>query len=538
MKRRNLLLLNSSAALLAAGLYLALNLISCNLNFRLDMTRGGLYSVNTATKKVLAGLDAPAVLTLYASRDLPPQVAVIDDYLRNMLREYEAIGKGKVKVRIIEAANDDAVAKEALERGIQPVVFDIFEKEKYEQREGFFGLAVQYKDKTERIPFIADAGNLEYDITSRINLLQKGITKRLGFVTAGEAKSFNRLDPEFVKHIRTRFDITEVELTPEQKDLPDVLVLLGPSAKFTDAQLYALDRYIAGGGAVFCAPDVLDVNLPAFVATPIAETGLTTLLEHYGVLVSSGLVMDKQSQPIEVARKHNGAMMRNIVQYYPLVSAANLNRQFPPVSGLDSLFLPFTAPLMITTNSGTRTILALSSPDSWVKAASQGPKQKNRNIALVLEVVNLNPFDPFIKEVPAKPTGPYALAVFLERAFTPFYQAPPKGVTAQEPLVSKPGRMIVTGTSRFIVSDFRMPDSNYIFFMNCAEWLAQSDSLIAIRSKTADFTPITELPAGKKSLIKYANITLPPLLAVLAGLVIWRLNLRRRARNRKMFGTK
>ena len=80
-----------------------------------------------------------------------------------------------------------------------------------------------------------------------------------------------------------------------------------------------------------------------------------------------------------------------------------------------------------------------------------------------------------------------------------------------------------------------MPSENYIFFMNCAGWLAQDEALTEIRSKAAGFAPLAEIPASSKTLVKYANILLPPLFTALCGIVLWRLNLRRRARNARFF---
>ncbi|MDD4005513.1 MAG: GldG family protein [Elusimicrobiaceae bacterium] len=537
MKRNRLFLNVTAAALLATGIFAAANLLSYNLNFRADLTRGGIYSVNPATRKLVSALPAPVVITLYVSRELPGEVAAINDYLRNILRDYEAIGSGRIKVRIVETGNDDSVAKEAVARGVVPVVFDIFAKEKYEQRNGFFGLTIQYKDKTECIPFISNADNLEYDITSRINALVNGIAKRIGFITAGGAKSLESLDPEFVSLLRTQFELTEVGLEPGSKELPDALILLSPSRKFSAAQLYALDRYVSGGGSLFCALDRLDVNLRGFVAVPVEPTGIEDLLAHYGLEVSSALVMDRQSQPMEVARKNNGAVLRNIVQYYPLVSAGSLDRLFPPVAALDFLFLPFVSPVSVTAKDGISTIIARSSPNSWSRPLAAGVASGTRDTPGAFAELNIGPFTDFIKGVPARPDGPYALAVCLQRIFPPYFSAPPKGVVPAPPAPPGQGRIIVVGTSRFVVSDFRMPDSNYIFFMNCAEWLALDPSLIAIRSKATDFAPLDELSASGKAMVKYANILLPPLLAVLAGLAVWRFNLRRRAGNVRKFGS-
>lgn len=531
MKRKTFLFGALCAALLGTALYGAANLLSYNLSFRADLTRGKIYSITAGTKQLLAELDAPVILTLYISRELPPQVAVINDYTRNILREYENAGHGKVKIRVFEVSPGDAASREASERGVTPVVFDVFGKEKFEQREGVFGLVLQYKDKTERLPFIAGAENLEYDITSRINILTKKTLKRIGFVTSGGAQGLGALNPDFAKYLRTQFDISELKLDPANAAMPDALMLLGPAEKLAPAELYALDRYVSGGGALLCALDRLDVNLKGFVATPAPDTGLDPLLEHYGVRVSTMLALDTQNRPVEIMRKAEAAVLRNVVQYYPMISAKILNRGFPPSASLSALLLPFASPVYVTARDGSKNYIAGTSRASWLK-----PRDAGRKINGIL-ALDISPLSDYIKTLPAKPTGPYPLAASLQKTFTPYFSAPPSGVTA--PAVSaagaKAGRIIVIGTSRFISADFEMPSENYVFFMNCAGWLAQDEALTAIRSKAAGFAPLSEIPAASKTLVKYANILLPPLFTALYGLVMWRLNLRRRARNARLF---
>ncbi|MFA6583077.1 MAG: GldG family protein [Elusimicrobiaceae bacterium] len=518
--KRNFLANTLTAGLLACGIYISLNALSYKVHARADFTRGKIYSVSPASAKITQALPETVLLTVYASKELPPQIAVAKDYLINTAREYQTASKGKVRYRLVEV-QDGETAREATERGITPVMFDIYSKEKFEQREGFFGLTVQYKDKTERIPFVADIKTLEYDITALINFMVKGTPRRLGFVTAGGGKSFNELPAGLVQNLRTRFEITEEDLANPGKTFPDILVILSPDKKFTDGELSALDNFLAAGGALFTAADNQGIMLKSFLAQP-NDTGLNAFLARHGISVEPDMVMDRQSQAIQIARQNGDYAVKNTVDYFPLLNVADLNTDTPPTASLGQLFFPFCAPLNITARDAvSQAVLAKSSRESWVKPTGMPDAKADSGF------ININPFEPFIKSVPDIYSGPYNLAVFLENKF------PASG--AATPVSEKAGRIIAVGTGKFIIENIELPDNNYLFFLNCLEWLGQDSEMIAIRSKSASFSPLMELPAGKKAFIKYANVLLPPLCAVLLGLAMWRVNVLRRRKNRALY---
>jgi len=150
---------------------------------RVDVTRGQLYSISPATREYLAQLQEPLLLRGYFSAKTHPLLAPLVPQLRDLLREYEVAGRGKVRVEIIDPATDPELEKEANEKyGIRPMPFQVADRYQSSIVSSYFDVLVQYGDQHEVMDFAdlievkADAQpdlevqlrNPEHDITSAI----------------------------------------------------------------------------------------------------------------------------------------------------------------------------------------------------------------------------------------------------------------------------------------------------------------------------------------------------------------------------------
>lgn len=529
-KKTQLRLSSSAGIFLLAAIAVALNIVSHFAHFRLDLSKGSVYSISGASVKMLRELPDPVVVKVYYSRDLPPQVSVARNYLRDLLTEYSSSSKGKLRFSFIETDESRASRDEALSNGIVPVRFDIFSKEKFEQREGFLGLTLQFRDKKDAIAFLGDTAGLEYELTSRIKTLAAREKQVLGFVSGYGALGPEELEEGLAGRLQLLYEIRKIdfEAIPADSGIPagiQTLFFLGPDRRISDKGLYLLDRYLLSGRSLCLAIDTKKADMRSFSARD-NDTGLLPFLAAHGLQVRPVLVMDAQSQPIQISARQGDFVVSNIVKYPPFVVSGDLNQEHPLTKGLDSLVLPFSSPVDISSaaSSARTDVLARSSPRSWAGASGSGYE-------------NLNPFrQEDISEKDSK--GPFVLAAALQDKFRPYFPKPPEGVKTGAPLPgqSKTGRIVLITTSAFLRKEYRMPESNYHFFLNMADWLSQDDELIAIRSKSVRFHPLREIPAPLKTVIRYVNMLLPPLIAAAVGLIFWKLRGKRRAAAARAYG--
>src|SRR6266576_3827093 len=162
--------LRLGTVLLAAAL-VVVNLFGRHIGGRIDLTPGRSYTLAPATKRILGALPDLVTLKLFASSALPPQVAFLKRDLDDLLRDYRAAGRGRVKVVVQDPSADSAALREARTLGIPAVQFNVLGKGELQVKEGYLGLAVRYADGVKTIPFVQQTNDLEYRLTSDIRSL-------------------------------------------------------------------------------------------------------------------------------------------------------------------------------------------------------------------------------------------------------------------------------------------------------------------------------------------------------------------------------
>lgn len=143
-----------TTVLLAAN-FLAANLWLTPISWaRADVTEGNIYSISDVTRNYLAQLREPLLIRGYFSAQTHPLLAPLIPQLRDLMKEYEIAGKGKVRIEIIDPAEDPKLEQEAGETyGIKPVPFQIASRYKASVVNSYFDILVKYGDQHEVLNF-------------------------------------------------------------------------------------------------------------------------------------------------------------------------------------------------------------------------------------------------------------------------------------------------------------------------------------------------------------------------------------------------
>ena len=123
-------------------------------SLRLDVTEGKLFSISDATYNYLDQLQEPLLIRGYFSAQTHPLLAPLVPQLRDLLKEYEVAGAGKVRVEIIDPADDPAMEQEANQKyGIRSVPFQVADRHRASLVNSYFNVLVQYGDSHEVLGF-------------------------------------------------------------------------------------------------------------------------------------------------------------------------------------------------------------------------------------------------------------------------------------------------------------------------------------------------------------------------------------------------
>jgi len=317
-------LLSGTGLLLAAGLFLAVNIIS-NLwfpYFRLDMTESKLFTLSDGTRNILRKLEEPITLNLYVSRKPLAEYPLLSNYavrVRDMLREYREHADGMLTVNVIDPEPFSEAEDQAVAEGVRNVPVGGGKNQAY------LGLVgVNSTDDRRAIPFLAPGkeASLEYEVTKLIYNLAYPEKRVVGILSGlpifGEGP---RPEPwSIVNTIREFFELRDLSEAPADiaEDI-DVLMLIHPRDLEEDA-LYAIDQYALRGGKLMVFVDPLsdfDLNAPredTSVAPEVASS-LPLLFDAWGIEMLESKVAGDRDFAMRV--QHRDARGLREVYYLP-----------------------------------------------------------------------------------------------------------------------------------------------------------------------------------------------------------------------------
>ena len=495
---------------IVAAIIILANLISQSVFGRLDLSEGNIYSISESTKTVLRDLDDIVNIKVYFSEKLPPYLTTLTREIRDMIDEYGAYAGADLVVDFEDPAADPETEQRVRSLGIPQVQLNIIEKDKAEVMNAYLGIAILFEDRKEVIPVVQGAVYLEYELTSAILKVTSKEPKTVGFLTGDRSLSG---DPyEAVRRaMQKQYSVTTVSISGGEMVPPEVntLVVARPLG-LSEWETFAIDQFLMRGGrALFLIDGTTIPDEGPLVAVP-AQTGVDSLLAHYGVRVNPDLVFDRQCGNATFST----GFFRYTVPYmlWPMVTKTGFNEDSPVTDQLERVVFPWVSSIDFTKDPDTFPeieVLARSSVQSWTET----------------EQLDLNPQRDFR---PTTPLGPRNMAVLLGGSFPSFFS----GLPVPEPGDTVPPwagpnldvgpetRIIVIGSSRFIQSDYlsQYPE-NGTFFLNAVDWLTLGDSLIGIRSRVVTARPLRETSESAKSSVRFASTFGIPILLIIWGLL-------------------
>ena len=121
---------------------------------RFDLTAGKIYSISPATKRYLAQLQEPLLIRGYFSAKTHPLLAPLVPRLRDLIREYQLAGHGKIKAEFIDPQQNPELEAEANQKyGIKPVPFQVQDRYQASLVNSYFQILVQYGDQFQVLGF-------------------------------------------------------------------------------------------------------------------------------------------------------------------------------------------------------------------------------------------------------------------------------------------------------------------------------------------------------------------------------------------------
>ncbi|HEX4365670.1 MAG TPA: Gldg family protein [Rhodopila sp.] len=267
---------------------------------QLDLTQGKIYTLSPGTRQVLRDLKEPVTLRLFYSRQLGstvPTYGSYADHVREMLRDYASLSKGKVKLEFYDPEPFSGTEDRAMAYGLQGVPLDQSGSQIY------FGLAgTNLEDDERTIPFFqADRERfLEYDLTKLVYELSNPKRPVVGVMSSlpldGDPRQMMMTQgrgpggqPYAASVLLRQTNTIKTVPTDAQVIDPDIQVLLVAEAQhLSPATLYAIDQFVMRGGKLMAMVDpwseaMAAVPSPTGMPPDDTHSDLKKLFDAWGI---------------------------------------------------------------------------------------------------------------------------------------------------------------------------------------------------------------------------------------------------------------
>ncbi|WP_428555782.1 Gldg family protein [Pseudomonas edaphica] len=231
-------------------------------SMRLDLTEQQLYTLSPGSRQIIQAVAEPTDLYFYFSSQAARDLTVMRSYavrIQALLREYERVSNGRLRVHIIDPAPFSADEARAVELGLQPAPIGKAGTAVY------FGLAiVDAQAHHASIGFFAleQQTFLEYDISRTLQTLTRparpviGLMSSLPLAGGFDVQSGRTRQPwRIMQEIDNAFEVRELASDVDTIDSGlNVLMLVHPK-RLPVTTLRAIDQFVLRGGRLLVFVD-------------------------------------------------------------------------------------------------------------------------------------------------------------------------------------------------------------------------------------------------------------------------------------------
>jgi len=491
---------------LVVGILVVVNFFSYQLFTRLDLTQNKIYSISDVSKNAMENLDDVVNITVYFSDNLPHQVMSLKQEVADMLDEYQNYSRGNVEVTFVSPKEDDETKRELYMKGIAPLSFQVYEKDKVQAITGYMAIEVTYSDNTEIIPALKrDTSDFEYQITSTIKKVTNDNEIVIGFLSNYGTMTLENDLTVAKQALDELYTVRQIELSETDLKIPSditTLIIPGPKKIFSEDHLKAINTYLAHGGAVFALIDGITVDAEQGLLAKQNETGLEKMFEKYGIKMNQNLVADVKNGVISFRQGNFPFPVSVNYPLWPKVTNDGFNQEYLAVSSLQNIVFPWVSSIDVDESKLSEAVLVnlvSTTKESWAMT-------DNFNL------------DPNASKVPDGEQKSRVLAVSASGKLLNAYSDESDNVASD--VVSK---LVVIGDSEFMADGFlRSNPDNLKLFQNLVDSISLDDDLISIRSKDISIRPINEgndLDDSTRIAIRYFNVFGVTVVVVAFGMI-------------------
>ena len=514
------------------------------------------------------------LMNLGSLRDIPKQVETAVEALND--KAY-----GKLDYTFLDPSRNSENVAELKKYNIMTLQWPAIAENNIDAGSGSIGLIMTHRDKVVSIPLmrviripiigtqyeLTDMGRIEEIMDGHIESLidineDLGVLADFGSVPVAPAPPPNMGMPQDPNNATTFHTLlsqnyTVKSIALKEETIPDslnCLIIPGPKEKMSDYELFQIDQFLMKGKNLALFLDAFNevnpqnqqglrlMNQQGPMFIPV-DSGLEKLLEHYGIRMSTSIVLDENCFKQQMPQQFGGG--EQPIYFAPMIKNKNITDEFEFMRNIKGLVAVKTSPLVLkedrlSANKIQATRLLASSEKSW--------EMKGR--------INLNPM--FLQPPEDKEEmQSFPIAYLLEGEFSSYFEGKPIPEKEQPPAAAeekgegeqaegetdksqpkvdsriegsqefiakgKPGKILLISSTEMIkdnVLDESGRSPNDMLVMNLMDYLNNREGIAVMRSKEQRFNPLNAVGAGMRTFVKSFNIVGLPVIVAVFGLIV------------------
>lgn len=466
------------------------NIVSDKLFVRIDLTQDNRYTLSKATKNIVKNIDEPVTITAYFSDNLPPDIARTKREFKELLTEYRNLSHNNVVYEFIDPNADETKEQEAIQKGIQPVLINVREKDQVKQQKAFLGAVIQKGKQTEVIPFMQPGTAMEYALSTSIKKISVTNKPTIAFLLGHGEPELNQMQ-QAVTELSVLYNIKPVNLIENPEALSGVttLAIVRPTDSIGQHEFNIIDNFMTNGGRVYVAINRVDGLLQEQRGV-ILNTGLETWLANKHVTIDNNFVIDATCANIMVQQQQGFFTFQSQVQF-PYIPIITNFANHAITSGLEQVTMQFASTITFTGDTSVTytPLLVTSEKSATLSSPLYFDIQKNWTA---------NDF----------PLANLPIAALIEGYLT--------GNAFTKMVVVADGDFAINGTGQQAQQQSK---DNINLMVNSVDYLSDDTGLIDLRTKGVTSRPLNQVDDNKKTFIKWLNMLLPILLIIIIGII-------------------
>ena len=540
-------------------LLVLINWIGSKFHTRIDFTNERRFTLSSSTESILKNLDSTVDITVLLAGDVKSEFKKLSNSTRELLENFKNYGGNKIQYKFElpgEGLDDSSKANvfdSLIGMGLRPTnqQVQVKEGEGKTQRQIFPGAIIQYGGKSIAIDLLQ--GQVQKNVFNSDDILDKqslnsaealleykfanGIQKLTQKEVPVVAYAYGNGEPPYgflpvhdvFETLGKNFIVDTVNVRSQPFINPEyaAIVIVKPTAKFTDDDKFKLDQYVMNGGRILFFMDVLYAERDSLQNGELTaysrDLNLNDLLFRYGARITTDVLADKHSDKIPVEVGTVGGQSQKQLLPWPYAPLLQPGSDNVIVKNQADVLGQFANAIDTVDAPGITKTILLSSSESAYTLPTPARIELN-SLQTIEDVTKFNR-----KNIP--------VAVLLEGKFTSVYANRASkeqldtlktyNLTFQRESITS-GKVIVVGDADIVLNQVseligplpmgtnkytNIQYANKDFFLNCTEYLADKKNILDARAKDYTLRLLdVQKTATQRSLWQMINIVVPILL--------------------------